>query len=118
MQRLLTFALFVWLSCATAAEFELPGREGAPPVAGPASVKLMVTNTREVPNDTMEGVLSVEAEERDLGRLADSIRQTAAGAVKTAQESPYVQVTTGAYRTYPIYDRYDPYRFSHWRGVQ
>jgi predicted secreted protein len=118
MQRLITLALFAWLSSAAAAEFELPGHASEAPAAEPGSVKLMVTNTREVPNDTMEGVLSVEAEERDLTRLADSIRQTVSGAVKTAQESPYIQVTTGAYRTYPIYDRYDPYRFSHWRGVQ
>jgi predicted secreted protein len=116
MTRILMLSLCAWLSAAVAAEFELPGRSGETPAAGPATVKLMVSST--VANDTMQAVLSVEAEERDLTRLADSVRQTVTGAVKAAQESPYIQVTTGAYRTYPIYDRYDPYRFSHWRGVQ
>jgi predicted secreted protein len=118
MTRILMLSLCAWLSAAVAAEFELPGRSGETPAAGPATVKLMVSSTRDVANDTMQAVLSVEAEERDLTRLADSVRQTVTGAVKAAQESPYIQVTTGAYRTYPIYDRYDPYRFSHWRGVQ
>jgi predicted secreted protein len=124
MKRLLPLSLLTVLLLAgvaarsAAAEFDFSGSGKEAPASSPTPVKLVVTTVRDVANDTMEAVLSIEAEERDLARLADSVRQSVAGAVKTAQESPYIQVTTGAYRTYPIYDRYDPYRFSHWRGVQ
>jgi predicted secreted protein len=73
---------------------------------------------REVNLDVMQAVLSVEADDNNLARLADTMRQKLEWGVRLARESPYIEVEVREYRTYPIYDRYDPYRFSHWWATQ
>ena len=89
-----------------------------PVTPGATRVTLEVSAVREVNHDLMEATLSVEADDTNLSRLADTMKQKLDWGIKAAQESPYIQVETGDYRIYPIYDRYDPYRFSHWWASQ
>ncbi len=114
MHRALWFLLFL-VPPALAVE-GIPGLDlrGTPPVR----IKLAVSHVKEVERDTMEVVFRAEAEERDLKRLAAMVKDLVSWAVGIAQESPYLQVSTGDYQVYAIFDRYDPQRFSHWWGVQ
>jgi predicted secreted protein len=107
---------FLALLCLFTAGVDAAADEPAAP--GTTRVTLEVGAEREVNHDAMQAMLTLEADDNNLDRLADTMKQKLDWAVKTAQESPYVQVETGDYRTYPIYDRYDPYRFSHWYAVQ
>lgn len=112
----LSLALLQWPAFGMGAEFDLvtrPSDQGEV-----AEVQLEVSVERAVQHDTVQAILTAESEDRDLARVADSVKQTMNWAMDIAKESPFVKTTSGPYRTYPIYDRYDPYRFSHWRGVQ
>jgi predicted secreted protein len=112
----LSLALIQWPALGMSAEFDLVTQTAEQGEV--AEVQLEVSVERAVEHDTVQAVLTVESEDRDLARVADSIKQTLNWAMDAAKESPFVKTTSGPYRTYPIYDRYDPYRFSHWRGVQ
>lgn len=113
MHRLsLPIAMLSLLACAPSLAANEPVTPGA------TRVTLEVSAEREVNHDLMQATLSIEADDTNLSRLADTMKQKLDWGMKTAQESPYIQVETGDYRIYPIYDRYDPYRFSHWWASQ
>jgi len=55
-------------------------------------ISLQAQVTREAPNDLLQAVLSVDMEDRDPAKLADSAFKT-------------VKVKSGNYQTYPVYDK-------------
>lgn len=78
-------------------------------------VHFQVERNRPVDNDRMHAVLSLTAEDDNAARLADQINRAMDGALKTAKARPKIDVRTGSYRTYPVYDR-DKIR--RWRATQ
>jgi len=76
-------------------------------------VSLQAEASREVHNDLMKAVLAVEMEDRDPAKLADTVNRAMQDGLKTAAEFKTVQVRSGNYQTYPVYDKT---RFSHWRA--
>lgn len=94
-------------------------------VAGPATaaddtprynqIHFQVERSRPVDNDRMHAVLSLTAEDDNAARLADQINRTMDGALKTAKARPKIEVRTGSYRTYPVYDKN---KIRRWRATQ
>lgn len=94
-------------------------------VAGPATaaddtprynqVHFQVERSRPVDNDRMHAVLSLTAEDDNAARLADQVNRAMDGALKTAKARPKIEVRTGSYRTWPVYDK-DKIR--RWRATQ
>jgi len=78
-------------------------------------IHFQVERSRPVDNDRMQAVLSVTAEDDNAARLADQINRTMDWALKTAKARPKVEVRSGGYRTYPVYDK-DKIR--RWRATQ
>lgn len=78
-------------------------------------IHFQVERSREVDNDRMHAVLGVTAEDDSAARLADQINRTMDWAVKIAKGRPKVEIRTGSYRTYPVYDK-DKIR--RWRATQ
>ena len=67
-------------------------------------------------NDLAEATLAAEAENTDPSQLATEINRTMAWALNQAHGTSGVEVQSGNYQTYPIYD--DKNRFQRWRGSQ
>ena len=94
-------------------------------VAGPATaaddtprynqIHFQVERNRPVDNDRMHAVLSLTAEDDNAARLADQINRSMDGALKTAKTRPGVEVRTGSYRTWPVYDKN---KIRRWRATQ
>jgi predicted secreted protein len=94
-------------------------------VAGPATaaddtprynqIHFQVERNRPVDNDRMHAVLSFTAEDDNAARLADQINRTMDGALKTAKARPKIEVRTGSYRTWPVYDKN---KIRRWRATQ
>jgi predicted secreted protein len=94
-------------------------------VAGPATaaddtprynqIHFQVERNRPVDNDRMHAVLSLTAEDDNAARLADQVNRTMDGALKTAKARPRIEVRTGSYQTYPVYDKN---RIRRWRATQ
>ena len=78
-------------------------------------VHYQVERSRPIDNDRMHAVLSVTAEDDSAARLADQINRTMDGALKIAKTKPKVEVRTGSYQTYPVYDKT---KIRRWRGTQ
>lgn len=58
---------------------------------------------REIPNDQMNAVLSVELSDKDASRLAQQIAGLMNDAMKKAAAYPAVKATTGSQNTWPVY---------------
>ena len=94
-------------------------------VTGPASaaaeaprynqIHFQVERSRPVDNDRMHAVLSLTAEDDNAARLADQINRTMDAALKTAKARPKIEVRTGSYQTYPVYDKN---KIRRWRATQ
>jgi predicted secreted protein len=94
-------------------------------VAGPATaaddtprynqIHFQVERNRPIDNDRMHAVLSLTAEDDNAARLADQVNRTMDGALKTAKARPKIEVRTGSYRTYPVYDKN---KIRRWRATQ
>jgi predicted secreted protein len=94
-------------------------------VAGPATaaddtprynqIHFQVERNRPVDNDRMHAVLSLTAEDDNAARLADQVNRTMDGALKTAKARPKIEVRTGSYRTWPVYDKN---KIRRWRATQ
>lgn len=94
-------------------------------VAGPAiaaddaprynQIHFQVERSRPVDNDRMHAVLSLTAEDDNAARLADQVNRSMDGALKTAKARPKIEVRTGSYRTYPVYDKN---KIRRWRATQ
>ena len=78
-------------------------------------VHFQVESSRPVDNDRMQTVLSTTAEDDSPARLADEVNRTVDWAVKTAKARPRIEVRTGGYRTYPVYDKN---KIRRWRATQ
>ncbi len=78
-------------------------------------IHFQVERSQPVENDRMHAVLSVTAEDDHSARLADQINRTMDWAVKSAKAVPKIEVRTGAYRTYPVYNKD---KIQRWRGTQ
>ncbi|MEW6332257.1 MAG: SIMPL domain-containing protein [Pseudomonadota bacterium] len=78
-------------------------------------VHFQVERSRPVDNDRMHAVLSYTAEDDDAARLADQVNRAMDDALRTAKARPKVEVRTGSYRTWPVYDKN---RIRRWRATQ
>lgn len=78
-------------------------------------VRFQVERSRPVDNDRMQAVLSTTAEDDNAARLADTVNRTMDWAQKTAKARPRIEVRSGGYHTYPVYDK-DKIR--RWRATQ
>jgi predicted secreted protein len=78
-------------------------------------IRFQVERSRPVDNDRMQAVLNTTAENDSAARLADEVNQTMDWAVKTAKARPRIEVRTGGYRTYPVYDKN---KIRRWRATQ
>ena len=78
-------------------------------------IHFQVERSRPVDNDRMHAVLSLTAEDDNAARLADQINRTMDGALKTAKARPKIEVRTGSYQTYPVYDKN---KIRRWRATQ
>ena len=93
-------------------------RELAPKPAGldlrPES-RLSAAAEREVPNDLMRATLAAESEDRDPARLAQRLNTTMQWALDQARGVDGIELQSGAYRTFPVYEKRKLLR---WRGSQ
>ncbi len=78
-------------------------------------IHFQVERSRPVENDRMQAVLSVTAEDDNAARLADQINRSMEAALKTAKARVKVEVRTGSYRTYPVYNKE---KIQRWRATQ
>ena len=78
-------------------------------------IHFQVERSRPVENDRMQAVLSVTLEDENAAHLADQINRTTAWALQTAKAQRKVEVRTGNYQTYPVYDKN---KIRRWRGTQ
>ncbi len=75
------------------------------PSATSAQIEVSAEATREVQNDLMTATMFIEASETSAAALASSLNRVTAEALKTAAEWKQVRARSGAYQTYPLYDR-------------
>ncbi len=78
-------------------------------------IHFQVERSRPVDNDRMQATLSLTAEDDNAARLADQINRTMDWAVKTAKVRAKIEVRSGSYRTYPVYDKT---KIQRWRATQ
>ena len=78
-------------------------------------IHFQVERRQPVDNDRMRATLAITAEDDNAARLADHINRTMDWALKTAKASGKIEVRTGAYRTYPVYNKE---KIRRWRGTQ
>ena len=78
-------------------------------------IHFQVERSRPVENDRMQAVLSLTAEDDSAARLADQVNRSMDAALKTAKARVKVEVRTGGYRTYPVYNKE---KIQRWRATQ
>ena len=78
-------------------------------------IHFQVERSRPVENDRMQAMLSLTAEDDNAARLADQINRGMDAALKTAKARAKVEVRTGGYRTYPVYNKE---KIQRWRATQ
>ena len=78
-------------------------------------IHFQVERSRPVENDRMQAVLSLTAEDDNTARLADQINRGMDAALKIAKTRTKVEVRTGSYRTYPVYNKE---KIQRWRATQ
>lgn len=78
-------------------------------------VTYQVTEQKEVNNDEITVIMSIERDHQDATMLADEINQLIIPANKTIQKFPDVKSSTSDYSIRPIYTRDN--RLDHWRGA-
>ena len=106
MKKFITLIL-LWLPAAALAH------DGAETLFNLVSLQAQVT--REAPNDLLQAVLSIDMEDRDPAKLADSANRAMQDALKIAAAFKPVKVKSGNYQTYPVYDKT---HITHWRVRQ
>lgn len=81
-------------------------------------VEFVTEVAREIPNDQMEAVLSVELSDKDAGRLAQQIATIMNDAMKKAAAYPSVKATSGNQNTWPVYGETmaSSSKLERWRG--
>ena len=93
----------------------LPGTAVADKEQITDQVSFQVGVSREVDNDRVVALLTVDAEDRDPAQLADTVNQSMAWALERARADKLVSVRTGGYQTHPVYDERKIVR---WRARQ
>jgi predicted secreted protein len=78
-------------------------------------VALNAQAEREIPNDLLSATLAAEAEGADPALLADGVNKTMQRALATAQGYKAVKAQSGAYQTFPVYEKN---RVARWRVRQ
>jgi predicted secreted protein len=78
-------------------------------------VALNAQAEREIPNDLLSATLAAEAEGADPAQLADGVNKAMQRALATAQGYKSVKAQSGAYQTFPVYDKN---RVARWRVRQ
>jgi predicted secreted protein len=78
-------------------------------------VTLTAQAEREIPNDLLTATLAAEAEGADPAQLADGVNRTMQRALATALAYKSVKAQSGAYQTFPVYDKN---RVARWRVRQ
>ncbi len=78
-------------------------------------IHFQVERSQPVENDRMHAVLSVTAEDENAARLADQVNRTMDWAVKMAKTQQKIEIQTGSYRTYPVYNKN---KIQRWRATQ
>ena len=78
-------------------------------------IHYQVERSRPIDNDRMQAVLGLTAENDSATRLADQINRTMGSAVKTAKAQPGIEVRSGSYRTYPVFEKH---KIRRWRATQ
>jgi len=78
-------------------------------------VHFQVERSQPVDNDRMRATLGITAEDDNAARLADTINRAMDWALKTAKARGKMEVRTGGYRTYPVYNKE---KIRRWRGSQ
>jgi predicted secreted protein len=78
-------------------------------------IHFQVERSRSVENDRMQAVLNLTAEDDNAARLADRINRVMDTALKNAKAGAKVEVHTGSYRTYPVYNKE---KIQRWRATQ
>lgn len=78
-------------------------------------IHFQVERSRPVENDRMQAVLSITAEGDNAARLADQINLSMDAALKTAKARAQVEIRSGSYRTYPVYNKE---KIQRWRATQ
>ncbi|TCV82970.1 SIMPL domain-containing protein [Sulfurirhabdus autotrophica] len=78
--------------------------------ATPAETLFNVVNfqaqaSREVSNDIVNAVLTIEMTDNDPKKLANSVNEAMGRALKIAQTYKSVKLRSGDYQTYPVYDK-------------
>ncbi len=93
----------------------LPGMAVADKEQITDQVSFQVGVSRDVDNDRVVALLTVDAEDRDPAQLADTVNQSMGWALERARADKQVTVRTGGYQTYPVYDERKIVR---WRARQ
>lgn len=77
----------------------------APALADPTYQRVGFSTevAREIPNDQMNAILSVELSDKDASRLAQQMATLMNDALKQAAVFPAVKTTSGSQNTWPIY---------------
>jgi len=82
----------------------LPGIAAADKDPVTDQVSFQVGVSRDVDNDRVVALLTVDAEDRDPARLANTVNQSMTWALQRARGDKLVSTRTGSYQTYPVYD--------------
>jgi predicted secreted protein len=77
-------------------------------------VELQAGADREVANDQMQALLSIEQNDPNPAQIAASINRAIAEALRAAKDYPTVKVRTGNNQTTPVYNRTS--QLQGWRG--
>lgn len=78
-------------------------------------INFQVERVRPVDNDRMQAVLNLTAEDDSAAQLAEHINRSMDAALKTAKAHAKLDVRSGNYQTYPVYNK-DKIR--RWRATQ
>ncbi|MHB8623154.1 MAG: SIMPL domain-containing protein [Sulfuricaulis sp.] len=78
-------------------------------------IHFQVERSRLVDNDQMQAVLGITAEGEDPARLANQINHTMNWALKSAKARDGIEVSSGGYQSYPVYDQN---KIRRWRSSQ
>ena len=68
-------------------------------------VNFQAQASREVSNDIINAVLTIEMTDNDPKKLAESVNEAMGRAIKVAQTYKSVKLKSGDYQTYPVYDK-------------
>ena len=111
-RRLASYLVLAALPWAAASPLSAPAEEQAEPRN---RVRFRVESAREVPNDWVEAVVGITAEDVDPAALADTVNRAMAWALEQARAETRVDAKSGGYQTYPVHEKG---KLRRWRASQ